>query len=1160
MALKIKLFLNILAFLCVFLSLSSFFSASYAYSPTKSSYPLDEQAAKLKKIAWVNQLLSRTKRSLSTDFLISEPSLFSQRPCPTNCTCNYDTINCNDLIEKCDECSHWSQIDFNQIVQMRPSSFKHFKLSSNSTTHIIIYKLLNSSIGADTFKQLVIPDSSHVEITFQYNSLIKFQRNALNGLELRKNSTLIFNFPYTTQVVFYSNCFDGVQMSDQNVKLIVRVFKSFSVRFVGDFSLYKYLKQNSDVTSLNKFTNTSNNQKNNDKQSSISTGQFIIDIKSTHMVKFEENAFAFMRLVANARFYLDLELIEKLMVQRFAFGHASLSQNSMFIFYSKQVTFIDFRAYSFANINLMGNSKFQIYLEELASSICVQRNVFSNLRLHHSESYFNFSIINSKNVQFMHNSFSNVTFENRQAKVYIGIFNMPSLLLLFQNNNFYKQFLIQRLNYLWPQQSPNQNHFGHYDQNFFSFQQHQQQHQVQQQPMFSSNTDYFYNHLNINNGLNAMGLSNRIVQDNEYFPNKFDVFNFYLRNKQSYSYNVSFEKNCFSNLNFSYTKSSEARNFFIAVDNINTLLIDNFIFNYNNSKQRVGSTLSMNNLNLVLNVKHVVFSENSLQYIKNVRIEFLTDPRVLKLGLAAQSLDQSELVGQRVIRLAGLTNANRLRHDGHQQQQQLSNEYEEFDEHNHQEKSLVDRNLKLQFKTFNHQRRSFMNTYTFIDNMCNLTSIEKQDAVINMEFRVDSSMEVCSCQIIYLFYNQIKHFRALSELLSSNILPCKLNELSLISNCVNQLVCHSKQTQSGIKINQNYLSDYVKFWEFCISEVEPSIKNTNSNVLSFKNEQQESVNQLDTGYFYNNFYDVDGLFSGSVASSSYFDDNVDSSSLSDFPSLSSPSHSSTNMASAKLGKIIGIVIICFICGIILFMIAINIIQYKFRNDLLDDLECSSSNINHNSSSNNNNNNNQMSNDKNCSNHSLTNTTNSDQNNEPKNTNLISNCDELNEDCHGKLLKTRIEKQNRKNISNNTVDNQSVLSQGYVEQEFDEEEQYELDDDFYQSYCKRDEEDDDQDDHEIEYSFHSKRDKQFTRENVLLMNQFKSSKKKISREALNEDDYENEDEFVGISKDKVTSDSGNSSTYSDDPVQTCEVKKSVEPGRFNKKINKKSIVI
>lgn len=122
------------------------------------------------------------------------------KPCPRSCTCSYDTINCNDLIDACPECVHWRQIDFNQISHIGPKSFRNFHFAPNRTTHIIIYKLLNSTIGTDTFDLFRAPENSEIEVTFQYNSMIRFDRLALKGLRVEKNATVIFNFPYTTQV------------------------------------------------------------------------------------------------------------------------------------------------------------------------------------------------------------------------------------------------------------------------------------------------------------------------------------------------------------------------------------------------------------------------------------------------------------------------------------------------------------------------------------------------------------------------------------------------------------------------------------------------------------------------------------------------------------------------------------------------------------------------------------------------------------------------------------------------------------------------------------------------------------------------------------------------------------------------------------------------
>lgn len=361
-----------------------------------------------RKTEWLKQHLSRTKRSFSnTDNgfqtqqnreyynykKAKDSDNLHQRPCPINCNCNYDTINCNDLIDTCDECLHWPQIDFNQIVNMKPSSFKNYNFAPNRTTHIIIYKLLNSTLGANSFDSLHIPENSQIEITFQYNSLIKFDKLTLNGLRMGANSTLVFNFPYTTQVVFLAKCFDGIFMKDSQAKVILRILKSFSVRFVGDISFFysqNYLKQNK-LKSLAEMNKTiSSFISNSNSQWSISTGQFIIDIKSTHLVKFEEYSFANLKLKSSSKFYIDLELVEKLMIQRNSFSNLNIDDGSKMTVYAKQITFIDFKAYSFANINLFKQSRMQVYLDELTSSLCVQRNVFSSLRLHDSETSFNF--------------------------------------------------------------------------------------------------------------------------------------------------------------------------------------------------------------------------------------------------------------------------------------------------------------------------------------------------------------------------------------------------------------------------------------------------------------------------------------------------------------------------------------------------------------------------------------------------------------------------------------------------------------------------------------------------------------------------------------------------------------------------------------------------
>ena len=146
-----------------------------------------------------------------------------------------------------------------------------------------------------------------------------------------------------------------------------------------------------------------------------------------------------MKLSSGAHFYLDLELIEKLMFrERYAFAKFVIDNSARSVVYFKQITFIDFRAYSFSDMRLVEDAQMEMYLEELTSSLCLQRNVFSGLRLERRSATFNFSVINSKNVQLMHDSFSNVSILDRTASVHIGVYNMPSFLLLFHNKNFYR--------------------------------------------------------------------------------------------------------------------------------------------------------------------------------------------------------------------------------------------------------------------------------------------------------------------------------------------------------------------------------------------------------------------------------------------------------------------------------------------------------------------------------------------------------------------------------------------------------------------------------------------------------------------------------------------------------------------------------------------------
>ena len=771
------------------------------------------------KDKWLKNLLSRTKRSIDGYYSMTHKDLFfgqsakeinKQRPCPDKCNCNYDTINCNELIDSCTECVHWNQIDFNQILQMKTESFKNFRFAPNRTTHIIIYKLLNSTIGADTFKSLIVPTNSRVEITFQYNSVIKFDKNALSQALLESNSTLVFNFPYTTQVLFNTKCFEDIQMKDQNSRLILRILKSFSVKFFNDFfPSVKAARAGSRSTSdetPNHQKNMLNSNKNMNSNTSwrLTTGQIIVDIKLTHMVEFYENSFAHLKLNSNAKFILDLEIIEKLLIQRHAFSHLSLDSNSNFIFYSKHVTFIDIKAFSFSHIHLVRNCRAEIYLEELTSSLCLQRNVFSHLKLLHENAHFNFSIINSKNVMFMHDSFSNILINNKNSRLYIGIYNSPSYMLTLKKNNYYQAFLVERLKYLWPlnnhQQQSNNYHLS---------------------PPFQLNNEYFYNHLT--SGLtNVVSLNNRLTGSKN--QNNYDFKTFYINNLQTYSYNLSIERNTFSHMNITESKNDD--NFWLIVDNVNSLLVDDFVFNNSGFKS----------VNFIVNVRHLAMGKSSLQNIKNVRIEFLNAPKVLKLGLT-QSLNKNF---NRVIKLIGL-NLNNTKKVVENSEFQLFNKssdsggddtvYDYLSEQDNVDfagDKIIDSHYDY--------RRKLLNQVTIIDDYCQISSLPSSDTVIHLESRSATHGDYCSCQSLYLVMNQIKSFQYIDYLRDSNILNCKLQNETFFENCAKSLQekCQEKKTEDnsnveGIGNNEQannkdtFLSDYVKFWSYCISETDSSM-------------------------------------------------------------------------------------------------------------------------------------------------------------------------------------------------------------------------------------------------------------------------------------------------------------------------------------------------
>jgi hypothetical protein len=821
-----------------------------------------------------------------------------------------------------------------------------------------------------------VPRGAHVEITFQYNSLIRFDAHALAGLRLDANATLVFNFPYTTQVLFMAKCFEGVTMRDTSSKLVIRILKSFSVRFGGDFAHYLHQAH------YKQPVNATTNQRTEIPRWSLSNGQFIIDIKSTHLVKFDEHSFSHLSLKSNARLFIDLELIEKFMLQRHAFAKLEASgASSRAVLFAKQITFIDFKAYSFADMTLRDTARVEIYLEELTSSLCLQRHVFTNMRLDGASS-FNFSVINSKNVQLMHHAFANAQL-NDNSNVFVGAFNMPSFVLLFQNDRFFKSFLLERLKYLNLPVAAVAGVIGHshhhHHQPLLAAHMHHNNHLHSQyaglyvsQP-FPANSEYFYANLNSNSN---SGFDDSVVytMESEVFnARSLDIAKFYANNKQVYSYNFSVEKNCFHNLTTAGSSSSNSAVVSLVADNVHTMFLDDLVFN--KSKQ--------SGVNFELNLKHFVLSKNAISYLGRVGINFLKEPRVFKFGLASAAAagfsnnDQQK----RVISISGLSLVNSTNPSIVDFDYTYSDYFADNGGSSESESSSRAGGQRAVGKATGgkkDQRGSAeVQVNAFIDDFCQFKSIGLKDTMIRVFPRRSKDNEneqlPCSCQIVYLLQNQLRGFTNLRDLTAARVLPCKLNSFEFVDACMKQLdvKCETSDDQNR---DAKFLKGYIKFWEYCISEQEPLVKGSYMTLANADAENNLLLNGLQegggvggSGSGIYNFNDMDSL------SSSLLDPTIDShfkSSLydplsagmadgSESPALSGNEEDENGLSSAadgddsggaaagvpsSVGKIVGIVVICAVVGIVLFMVAVNIIQYKFRNDLFDDYECSSQNI------------------------------------------------------------------------------------------------------------------------------------------------------------------------------------------------------------------------
>lgn len=150
-----------------------------------------------------------------------------------------------------------------------------------------------------------------------------------------------------------SRCFEGIRMQTHSSRVIVRILKSFSVRFAADFYYYymnhqqwqQYNKNNNKSLPQQQLVDAQMTSIGQQPDWSMDMGSFIIDIKSTHLVKFEEYSFSNLALHTGSKLYIDLELIEKLMIQRYAFSFLNLEKNTRTVFYAKQITFIDFKGF-----------------------------------------------------------------------------------------------------------------------------------------------------------------------------------------------------------------------------------------------------------------------------------------------------------------------------------------------------------------------------------------------------------------------------------------------------------------------------------------------------------------------------------------------------------------------------------------------------------------------------------------------------------------------------------------------------------------------------------------------------------------------------------------------------------------------------------------------
>jgi len=365
-------------------------------------------------------------------------------------------------------------------------------------------------------------------------------------------------------------------------------------------------------------------------------------------------------------------------------------------------------------------------------------------------------------------------------------------------------------------------------------------------PPFSAAADadeFFYQQYPHQSGVGSSLLNQVIVSSTH---DKQDLNAFYLNNKQTYAYNVSIEKHCFSKINFNYEQSNNANNLniWIAVDNVKTLLLDDFIMTHaitNETNSITMNNFNNNNINFLLNVKYFVLSPDALQNVHKMRAEFLHEPKIIKFGLLPSRLPYSS---PRLFEIIGV-DLNRI---------------------NKKSKSVLDKAIFI-IDNLNEEQDDLDSIDTasektsndgllIIDDYCHLAFASNKDVVFRVESRNNiktvQQMPMCTCQSVYFYLNQIKDLKSALSLLN-----CRLTDFDFVLSCRKQLrdKCMTDSSDNtGLELNSqyrdNFLADFIKFWDYCITEAEPY--HQQQQQIGVYNNDQQQPNQGAKNYFFSN--------------------------------------------------------------------------------------------------------------------------------------------------------------------------------------------------------------------------------------------------------------------------------------------------------------------